>query len=247
MKSVWRRSETTPRPTAPAGAAEPTKPLKRQRTNPRAEARRLLQAHDEERRRVSLTLHDQVTQTLAALATNVDLIEQSAQLTPRARGILGETRTLARQCFRQVRQLSDELYPLLVAEVGLPLALRCHVAAAAERTHRRIACHITEGPRLPHDMEIALFRLVDDCLDHLHEPWQGTSAVSLTIDGGTIQLAVRAVLPDVAARWRKRFALQFGDAAGVRSAYLLDERLPSRAEPAPGLVVRVPAVVVERR
>jgi glucose-6-phosphate-specific signal transduction histidine kinase len=154
---------------------------------------------------------------------------------------------MARQCFQQVRQLTDQLYPMLVAEVGLPLALRCVVASFAERTRTRIACHTSECPRLLEEIEIGLFRLVEDCLQHLHEPERGTSALSLTIDGGAVRLAIRSVLPEVAAHWRKRFALQFGDAVNVQSAFLLpDERLPQHIEAQPGVVVTVPAVVVGR-
>jgi len=248
MKSVWRRSELTPRANVTPGPGA-AKRSRRQRTDPRAEARSLLQAHDEERRRLSLALHDSVTQSLAALATNVDLIEQSIQpVGPRARSILADTRSMVRQCFRQVRQLSDEIYPMLVAEVGLPVALRCTVASFAERTRTRIACHTSDCPRLPEEIEIALFRLVEDCLEHLDQPSHRTSAISLTIEGGAVRLAIRSVLPEVAAVWRRRFAIQFGDAATVQSAYLVpDERLPANLEAEPGLVVTVPAVVVERR
>jgi Histidine kinase len=248
MKSVWRRDEPAPQAGATPGPGAPKRPARR-KTNAREEARRLLQSHDAERRRLSLALHDQVAQSLAALATNVDLIEQSAEpLAPRARAILAETRSMARQCFKQVRQLSDELYPMLVAEVGLALALRCLAAAVAERAHTRIACHTSEGPRLPEEIETALFRLADDCLEHLHEPWHGTSAISLTVEGGAVRLAIRSVLPDVVTRWRRQFAIQFGDAVSVQSAYLAaDERLPSHIDTEPGLVVTVPAVVVERR
>src|SRR5262249_20465041 len=115
MKSVWRRSELTPvsNPTpAPAAAKRPA----RRKPSPREETRQMLRAHDVERRRLSLALHDELAQSLAALATNVDLIEQSVKpLGPHAQAILAETRSMVRHCFQQVRQLSDELYPMLVA------------------------------------------------------------------------------------------------------------------------------------
>ncbi len=163
MKSVWRSSESDPaRTLRPVPAPKRPRPAK---ASPRDEARRLLHAHEEERRRLSLALHDSMTQSLAALATNVDLIERSASvLSPRTRAIVAETRFIARQCFQQVRRLTDNLYPPLVAEVGLPLALRCTVANFAERTGVRIACQTDDCPRLPLEIEIALFRVVEDCL-----------------------------------------------------------------------------------
>src|SRR5215813_9993045 len=192
MKSVWRTSESDPiRTLRPAPA--PKQP-RQARTSPRDEARQLLYAHEEERRRLSLALHDSMTQSLAALATNVDLIEQSASvLSPRTRAIVAETRFIARQCFQQVRRLTDHLYPPLVAEVGLPLALRCTVANFAERTGVRIACQS------------------DDCLSTLHQLTRGDASVSLAIKHGAVELAIHPVMIETVALWRRRFALQFGD------------------------------------
>jgi signal transduction histidine kinase len=225
MKSVWRTSETDPiRTLRPAPA--PKRP-RQARPSPRDEARQLLYAHEDERRRLSLALHDSMTQSLAALATNVDLIERSASaLNPRTRAIVAETRFIARQCFQQVRRLTDHLYPPLVAEVGLPLALRCTVANFAERTGVRIACQSEDCPRLPLEIEIALFRVVEDCLSTLHQLARGNASVTL---------------------WRRRFTLQFGGVADVRVARLPSpDRLSVPGEAGVGLVVTVPAVVVER-
>src|SRR5215831_21119334 len=77
-------------------------------------ARRLLRLDEEERRRLSLALHETVTQTLAALATNLDLIEQQAPaLAGRTRGLLAASRSIARNCFQQLRLLTDQLSPPL--------------------------------------------------------------------------------------------------------------------------------------
>ena len=246
MKSVWRTSESEP-----VRTLRPVPTPKRQRTakaSPRDEARQLLFAHEEERRRLSLALHDSMTQSQAALATNVDLIERSAAvLSPRTRAIVAETRFIARQCFQQVRRLTDHLYPPLVAEVGLPLALRCTVANFAERTGARITCQSDDCPRLPLEIEIALFRVVEDCLSTLHQLARGTASISLAINHGAVELAIQPVMLETVALWRRRLALQFGDVADVHVAKLpAPDRLPGSNEPGVGLVVTVPAVVVER-
>jgi hypothetical protein len=246
MKSVWRSSESDPARTLRQVPA-PKRP-RSAKTSPRDEARQLLHAHEEERRRLSLTLHDSMTQSLAALATNVDLIERSASvLSPRTRAIVAETRFIARQCFQQVRRLTDNLYPPLVAEVGLPLALRCTVANFAERTGVRIACQTDDCPRLPLEIEIALFRVVEDCLGTLRQLARGNASVSLAIKHGAVELEIHPVMLDTVALWRRRFALQFGGVADVRVARLPSpEPLSGPGEAGVGLVVTVPAVVVER-
>lgn len=246
MKSVWRTSESDParvlRPALPSKRPRPAK------ASPRDEARRMLYAHEEERRRLSLALHDSMTQSLAALATNIDLIERSAAaLSPRTRAVVAETRFIARQCFQQVRRLTDHLYPPLVAEVGLPLALRCTVASFAERTGVRIACQSDDCPRLPIEIEIALFRVVEDCLSRLHQLPSSNASVSLAIKHGAVELAIHPVMLDTVALWRRRFALQFGVVADVSVAKLPSpDRSPGPGEPGVGLVLTVPAVVVER-
>jgi hypothetical protein len=246
MKSVWRTSESDPaRTLRPAPSPKRQRPAK---TSAREESRRLLYAHEEERRRLSLALHDSMTQSLAALATNVDLIERSASvLSPRTRAVVAETRFIARQCFQQVRRLTDHLYPPLVSEVGLPLALRCTVASFAERTGVRIACQSDDCPRLPIEIEIALFRVVEDCLSAFHQLARGNASVSLAINHGAVELAIHPVMLETVALWRRRFSLQFGGVADVRVARLPSpQRLSGPGEAGVGLVVTVPAVVVER-
>ena len=246
MKSVWRTSESDPiRSLRPVPAPKRPRPAK---ASARDEARQLLYAHEEERRRLSLALHDSMTQSLAALATNVDLIERSAAaLNPRTRAIVAETRFIARQCFQQVRRLTDHLYPPLVAEVGLPLALRCTVASFAERSGIRVACQSEDCPRLPLEIEIALFRVVEDCLSTLHQLTRGNASVSLAIKHGAVELAIHPVMIETVALWRRRFSLQFGGVADVRVARLPSpDRFSSPGEPGVGLVLTVPAVVVER-
>jgi Histidine kinase len=246
MKSVWRTSESDP-----IGTLRPAPAPKRARqakASPRDEARQLVYAHEEERRRLSLALHDSMTQSLAALATNVDLLERSASvLSPRTRALVAETRFIARQCFQQVRRLTDHLYPPLVAEVGLPLALRCTVANFAERTGVRIACQSEDCPRLPLEIEIALFRVVEDCLSTLHQLAHAHASVSLAIKHGAVELAIHPVMLETVSLWRRRFALQFGGVADVHVAKLpAPERPSGPSELGVGLVVTVPAVVVER-
>jgi hypothetical protein len=111
----------------------------------------------------------------------------------------------------------------------------------------RIACQSDDCPRLPLEIEIALFRVVEDCLGAFRQVAHGNASVSLAITHGAVELAIHPVMLDTVALWRRRFALQFGGVADVRVA-----RLPSLEprsgpdEPGVGLVVTVPAVVVER-
>jgi signal transduction histidine kinase len=179
-------------------------------------ARRLLRVDEEERRRLSLALHRNVTQSLAALSTNLDLIEQQATLVgSRTRGLLLTSRQIVRDCFRQIRLLTDQLSPPLVAELGLELAVRCVVASFTERTGITVACDVDDCPRLPDDVELTLLRVIEDCLENL-DPLVQMSSIALAAVKDTVELRVRPVRAAVAARWQHRVFLQFGTAVDVR-------------------------------
>jgi signal transduction histidine kinase len=179
-------------------------------------ARRMLRVDEEERRRLSLALHKNVTQSLAALAANLDLIEQQAtMLGGSMRGLLLTSRLIARDCFRQVRLLTDQLSPPLVTELGLRLAVQCIVAGFSERTGITVACDTSDCPRLSDDIELALLRIVEDCLDHLDQ-LVSTPSVTLVTSGPDVELHVRPVRPKVVVRWQQRMLLLFGSAVDVR-------------------------------
>lgn len=173
-----------------------------------------MRVDEEERRRLSLALHTTVTQSLAALSINLDLIEQHGPLGGGSRGLLLTSRQIVRDCFRQVRLLTDQLSPPIVAELGLGLAVHCAVGAFSKRTGITIACDVDDCPRLSADVELALLRVVEDCLENV-DPLVGRPSVSLRVTNSTVALHARPVRPGVATRWRQRVFLQFGTALDV--------------------------------
>jgi signal transduction histidine kinase len=197
-------------------------------------ARRLLRIDEEERRRLSLALHETVTQALAALAMNLDLIEHEAALGGRTRRLLLTSRHIVRDCFRHVRMLTDQLSPPLVAELGLRLAVQCVVAGFSERTGITVVCETADCPRLSDDLELALLRVVEDCLDNL-DPLVSEPAVVIMGSNRAVELHVQPVRPNVGVRWRHRMLLQFGSTVDVRIERLMPntQREPTRV----GLVV----------
>jgi len=208
-------------------------------------ARRLLRLDEEERRRLSLALHETVTQTLAALATNLDLIEQEATtLGGRTRRLLLTSRHIVRDCFRHVRLLTDQLSPPLVAELGLRLAVQCAVADFSERSGITVVCDTADCPRLPDDLELALLHVVEDCLDNL-DPLVSEPAVVMMGSDQTVELHVQPVRTNVGLRWRHRMLLQFGSTVDVRMVRLGPN---TQREPAArvGLVVAARAVTPAR-
>jgi PAS domain S-box-containing protein len=131
---------------------------------------RLLRLQDEERRRIARELHDTTAQSLAALAMNLSVVKDSASdLSPRARTCLCESLELAEQCLREIRTLSYLLHPPLLDEAGLGSALRWFVDGYTRRTGVQVDLEMPPGlTRLPGDVELALYRVVQEGLTNIH-------------------------------------------------------------------------------
>jgi len=131
---------------------------------------RLLRLQDEERRRIARELHDTTAQRLGALAMNLSAVKDSApDLSPRARACLSESLELAGECSREIRTLSYLLHPPLLDEVGLGSALRWFVDGYTQRTGIDVQLEMPpQLTRLPEDIELALYRVVQEGLTNIH-------------------------------------------------------------------------------
>ena len=142
---------------------------KRAETALRELSARLLQAQDEERRRIARELHDTTAQELAALNMNLARLRR-ADLGSRDKFdiILQESIALAEKSAQKVRTLSYLLHPPELDTLGLPGAIREYAAGLARRSGVRV--DVTTAPdlgRLPREMEIALFRIVQEGLGNI--------------------------------------------------------------------------------
>jgi signal transduction histidine kinase len=127
---------------------------------------RLLQAQEGESRRIARELHDDLGQGLALLTVQMDLLRQKP---PEAAGQLG---TRMQELLRQVRQLSSsvhelshQLHPAKLEQLGLSAAIRglCH-----ELTHRHgVKIEFTENrmpPEIPPATALCLYRIAQEGL-----------------------------------------------------------------------------------
>jgi signal transduction histidine kinase len=152
---------------------------------------RLLQMQDEERRHIARELHDSVGQILAALAMNLSAVQsESDRITPAAAAALVEGSDLVRELSRQVRTISHLLHPPLLDEVGLISALQWYVEGFGERSKIQVSLNLpADFGRLPRDMEIAIFRIVQECLTNVHRH-SGSRSAAVCITRAASQLRV---------------------------------------------------------
>jgi PAS domain S-box-containing protein len=130
----------------------------------------LLQMQDEERRRLARELHDSVGQILSALGINLAIVQaQSYKLDSSGERAVSENARLVQQVSSEIRTISHLLHPPLLELAGLASALRWYVDGFSERSKIKVDLKIpNDFDRLPEDAELAIFRIVQECLTNIH-------------------------------------------------------------------------------
>jgi signal transduction histidine kinase len=138
----------------------------------------LLRLQDEERRRIARDLHDSTGQDLVALATILSQLHSSIPSSGRKlRQLASEGQKLADRCIREVRTLSYLLHPPMLDEAGLEDAIRHYVDGFSERTGIAVKLQITPRfGRMPPDVELALFRVIQESLTNIQRHSQSLRA-----------------------------------------------------------------------
>jgi signal transduction histidine kinase len=131
---------------------------------------RLLQLQDEERRRLARELHDSTGQMLAALNINLTLMKDlTAGGDAKMTKIVQESGALTEELTRQIRTMSYLLHPPLLDEAGLESALGWYIEGFSQRSNIAVEIRASQNlGRLPSDIEIALFRVVQESLTNVH-------------------------------------------------------------------------------
>ncbi len=154
---------------------------------------RLLHLQDEERRRLARELHDSTAQDLAAAEIYLGLVQdQSGGLTPTARQALGKCREVIDRATQEIRSLSYLLHPPLLDEVGLPSAIRWFVKGMEERSQIKVELDMPEDlPRMPQEVEMALFRVMQECMTNIHRhSGSATAEIHLAVNPTRVVLRV---------------------------------------------------------
>jgi signal transduction histidine kinase len=155
---------------------------------------RLLQMQDEERRRLARELHDSVGQLLAAISMNTSrVLEEKEKLSEAVRASVEENLNLMQQVSKEIRTMSHLLHPPLLDEAGLESAIRWYIDGFAERSKIHVDLDMPPNfDRLSSDQEIALFRVVQECLTNIHRHSESpTAAIRITREDGDVHLEVK--------------------------------------------------------
>lgn len=130
---------------------------------------RLLQLQDDERRRFARELHDSVGQLLIGLGLNLSAVRSDIEQLKKTAKTLTDSEALVQEMSQEVRTMSYLLHPPLLDEAGLGSAIQCYVDGFAQRSKIKVDLDLPNGfGRLSNEAEIAIFRMVQECLTNIH-------------------------------------------------------------------------------
>ena len=131
---------------------------------------RLLQTQDDERRRIGRDLHDSVGQYLVGLKMKVDSLKSSRERGQRDDDSqLTECSQLVEEAIKEVRTISYLLYPPMLEELGLKSAIPWYLDGFTKRSGIKTSFEVSpEFDRIPGDLELALFRVLQESLTNVH-------------------------------------------------------------------------------
>jgi PAS domain S-box-containing protein len=153
----------------------------------------LLRTQDEERRRIGRDLHDSLGQYLAVMKMNLDILASMAASKDEAISQqVAQCLRLVDDSITEVRTISYLLYPPLLEEMGLKSAIPWYVEGFAQRSGIKTTFDVSlDFGRLPPEVELAMFRVLQESLTNVHRHSESTTAeVRLSMDEGTATLQI---------------------------------------------------------
>lgn len=203
-------------------------------------SRRQLEVHESERRLLARELHDEIGQLLTGLKLTLDMVAGEASDT--GQSLLRESQDLVGELIGQVRELSLNLRPAVLDDLGLLPALLWQFERYTTRTQIQVDFQHAglERRPCPSEVETAAYRIVQEALTNVARHAEASEAqVRLWVEGG--KLLVR--IEDQGRGFEPTITLGPEESSGLAGmherAMLLGGRL--RIESSPGAGTRIQA------
>jgi signal transduction histidine kinase len=153
-------------------------------------SQRLLEVQETERRSLARELHDQIGQALTAVKINLQATQRATDPATGAR--LAESVTIVERALQKVRNLSLELRPSLLDDLGLVSALRWYVDRQAQLGG--FSAHFSAGSlsaQLAPHLETICFRVAQEALTNvIRHAGAGTVTVALSQQNRELELVI---------------------------------------------------------
>ncbi len=153
----------------------------------------LLNAQEEERRRVSRELHDDVGQSMAKLQFDIERLEQSLDPDRKMeKKSLLTIRDTAANLSNDLRRIAYALHPSALDHLGLTVALRAYVREFSKRSGTRVKL-TTSGVPASVAPEVAncFYRVTQEALRNVTKHAPGATAVTIELRGTPTRLSLK--------------------------------------------------------
>lgn len=156
-------------------------------------AGQLISAREEERRRLARELHDDLTQTLAALALElanirIKSVDSTESVAPGLMAAEGRVHELA----DSINNMSRLLHPSILDDLGLEAAIRAECERFSERENIPLRFEFDVPAKLPDDYSLTLYRIVQEGLHNISKHAAAADAeVRIRAMDGEITLTIQ--------------------------------------------------------
>ena len=155
---------------------------------------KLIQVQEQNLKNISRELHDEVGQALTAVAINLGTIKsnKSQVLTEETVERLGESLLITENVLTQVREISHNLHPSILEDLGMVSALRWAVGRYRNRTGIKIGLEIIAVIENPNpEIALSCYRVVQEALTNVAKHAQATSVqICLKEEGHTLSCII---------------------------------------------------------
>lgn len=149
-------------------------------------------AQEQERRRIALDLHDGLGQELTAVLLRLQVLESQTE-TPAMRDNVAAIKAGTTTALTNLRRLVRDTRPPVLESLGLAAALEklLHDVNDASGIQTRLESRATSQARFPGQMEVALYRIVQEAVTNaVRHADCGSIEVSMDASGGVVELTV---------------------------------------------------------
>jgi PAS domain S-box-containing protein len=128
----------------------------------------IINMQEEERARISQELHDEISQALAAVEIETEMLRDKIRQKHDARDSFEKIKNLINDTLVNIRRISLHLRPVLLDELGLVSALRWYVSDFSQRTGIDVSIELKGiKNRVDQKREITIYRIVQECLTNV--------------------------------------------------------------------------------
>ncbi len=149
----------------------------------------IIKLQEEERQRVAQDLHDSVGQTILAAKINIEAYIQNPK---RFKNQIDVGLSFLTQASNDLREIYTGLYPSVLNDLGLEMAIRLLISNSIESAGISAEVDISLSTNLPHDLNVNLYRIIQEIISNVLKHSQATSMyLRLITQSNRLTLTVR--------------------------------------------------------